>query len=231
VKIRVHRKVRTALVVVSLVVATVVWANTPAQSIQTAVSAGNQHTKDVVRAAPDGKVENAAADNFIQVKDQMRADYCAASQADDTDAPGGFAKSDSFARKVRAASQGKGLFLLAQPNVLSQFADKPGMRLVLVNQTSNLVAFAAIDSRLNIIQEAQDESGSWRALESLPSSWCGNSYHRVCLAPNYFWEFAAPRYQGPFKTKLRFRMTLADGSQIYSNVFDGSVSPEQFTIQ
>jgi hypothetical protein len=111
------------------------------------------------------------------------------------------------------------------------FAGGPGMRVTLVNQTRDLLAFPASDSRLAIVQEAQDSAGTWKPIEYLPSSWCGNSHHRVFLAPNHFWTFPAPRYQGTILTKLRFAMVLADGSQLHSNVFDGSVNPEQFTVK
>ena len=109
------------------------------------------------------------------------------------------------------------------------FAKEPGMRVVLVNQTPDLLTFRASDSHLPIIQEAQDADGAWKPVEYLPSSWCGNSYHRVFLKPAHFWAFAAPRYKGTLKTKLRFSMKLGDGSQLYSNVFEGSVNPKQFT--
>jgi len=228
----VRRRVLAGIVVVPVVVAAVVLATTQkSRSIKSAVPAGVRNGDDVALAAPDDKAEDAAADNFIQVKFMMRGYGHAASKAEDVDALGGFGKSPNAARKVRADSQGKGLFLLAQPGVVSQFADKPGMRVVLVNQTKDFLAFPASDSRLSIVQEAQDEEGAWRAIEYLPSSWCGNSRHRVFLEPNYFWEFAAPRYQGTFKTKLRFSMKLVDGSQIHSNFFDGSVNTEQFTIK
>jgi hypothetical protein len=229
---RIGRRPLAALLAVPLLAGAVEWAVTQnGPSIRNAEPAGERHVTDAAAAAPDDRTEDAAAGNFTQVKFMMRG-YCyAASQAEDSKAMGGYGKCSNFARRVRADSKGKGLFLLAQPGVSVRSANPPGMRVVLVNQTEDMLAFSASDSRLEIVQEARDPNGDWRAIEYLPSSWCGNSFHRVFLLPNYFWEFAAPRYQGPFSTQLRFRMKLADGSLLHSNVFEGSVHPEQFTTE
>jgi hypothetical protein len=72
------------------------------------------------------------------------------------------------------------LALVALPGTAVAFAEEyRGMRLLLVNRTKVEAEFPASDSRLSIIQEAQDSEGNWKAIEYLPSSWCGNSYHRV----------------------------------------------------
>jgi hypothetical protein len=80
-----------------------------------------------------------------------------------------------------------------------------------------------------------DLDGKWKPVEYLPSSWCGNSYHSVFLGPNEFWEFAAAKLNGTIKTKLRFRLQMSSDKQkaghIYSNEFDGSINPKQFTVQ
>jgi len=76
----------------------------------------------------------------------------------------------------------------------------------LVNTTKEQVTFSASDSRLYIVQEALDRDSKWKPIEYLPSSWCGNSYHHVFLGANEYWEFAAARYTGEFKTRLRFRL-------------------------
>lgn len=102
------------------------------------------------------------------------------------------------------------------------------MRLLLVNGTDAEVGFAASDSRLSIIQEAKDSDGNWKAIEFLPSSWCGNSYHRVFLPAKHYWEFSAPLYTGKMRTKLRFALPISDTVTIYSNEFEGSVNSGQF---
>jgi len=96
-----------------------------------------------------------------------------------------------------------------------------------VNRTGGKFTFDSCDSRIPIVQEARDGSGKWRAIEDLPKSWCGNSYYGVTLPAKQFWEFTAPAYTGTFKTKLRF--VLQGEKPIYSNAFDGSVNPGQFT--
>jgi hypothetical protein len=198
-------------------------------SIDDAVRAGAEHTRDVTPAPPDESRAVGSAKNLVSVPFMARG-YCrAGSWLTDTEALGGFAKSDNAAKRVQTRSQGSGLFLIAQPGVVTLLPRGQGMRLALVNRTDELLAFDASDSRLAIVQEAQATDGKWKPIEYLPASDCGNSYHRVFLPPDHFWAFSAPRYKGTLATKLRFAMTMADGSQLYSNVFQGSVNPEQFT--
>ena len=127
------------------------------------------------------------------------------------------------------------LSLVARPDEETVFAGKyKGLKVLLVNGTNERLTFAAQDSRLDIVQEAQNEWGLWKPVEYLPSSWCGNSYHVVFLGPKEYWEFAAARYTGKFKTRLRFRLDIQKSDtetlSIYSNEFDGSINPKQFTV-
>ena len=98
-------------------------------------------------------------------------------------------------------------------------------------RTAGSAAIAASDSRLNLVQEAMDTDGTWKEIEYLPSSWCGNSYHSVYLAPHHYWEFVAPKYSGPQRTKLRFKLTLSPDRVLYSTAYDGGIHPEQFTVK
>ena len=118
--------------------------------------------------------------------------------------------------------------LIAMPGEPLAFAEKlRGFRVILTNATGGEVSFAASDSRLSIVREARDRRGAWRAIEYLPSSWCGNSYHRVFLPAGHAWSFAAPEYAGPFRTRMRF-VLRSDDRQIVSNEFEGSIDPAQF---
>lgn len=85
------------------------------------------------------------------------------------------------------------------------------------------------------MQEAIDIDGQWKPVEYLPLSWCGNSYHMVFPDPKQYWEFAAARYTGKFKTRLRFRLQWQKSDTqkltVYSNEFDGSVNAKQFTVK
>lgn len=236
-KILSSKRIIAAAVVVSLTIGAVLLAGKKAlppllaDNSAVAVPAESKHAENSVAAVPDTSKEGPQANNFTDVKYMVRG-YCfAKSQGEDSKAPGGFGPCDNEAHEVRPDSPGHGLFLLAQPNVEADFGGTPGMRLLLVNQTNEVLAFQASDSRLSIVQEAKDQDGNWKPIEYLPSSWCGNSFHRVFLKPNYFWEFPAPRYQGSMKTKLRYTLRLADGSEIHSNQFEGSVNSEQFTIK
>jgi len=201
-----------------------------------AVPAGGEHVAGPLAAKPkpiavkpQEVVVKKPVDNF-QKFDVMLRGYCYAnSQLPDTQAPGGFGPSQNSAQKTPRKIDGEGLFLLAQPTEQTTFGEKPGMQVLLVNRTDETLKFAACDSRLSIIQEAQDAGGTWLPIEYLPSSWCGNSYHHVFLKPDNQWAFPAPRYQGHLPTRLRFTMTLEDGAQIHSNEFEGSVNLGQFT--
>jgi hypothetical protein len=156
--------------------------------------------------------------------------YCLAGSRVDTKALGGFGQSDNASKRVvdRGLGRDGQLALSALSQTTVPFAGKyRGMRLLLVNRTNREAEFPASDSRLSIVQEAQDSKGQWRPVEYLPSSSCGNSYHRVFLPANHYWEFSAPVYTGSLKTKLRF--VLQGKQPLYSNEFVGSVNPGQFT--
>lgn len=160
--------------------------------------------------------------------------YChAGCKVKDEQAAGGYWASDNFPSAFEPKEdlrEGR-VYLTVDPTRRVAFAQKyKGLSLRLVNGTEQRVAFRASDSRLSIVQEARDEKGEWREIEYLPQSFCGNSYHRVFLDPGDCWTFAAPRYEGRMKTKLRFKLTMAHEA-IYSDEFDGSINPEQFTVK
>lgn len=227
-RLRISRKIQLGLILL-IAFSPLAWEATRRFSTFFAVPSGRQHVQGASPAAPDDEEGVPDADNFLSVENKSRC-YChAGSFLSDPDASG-FGKSGNLPRKVSSRSSGRGLFLFAQPEVVTSFAGGPGMRLTVVNQTHDLLAFAACDSYLAITQEAQDVDGNWKPLDKLPNSDCGNSYHRVFLSPNNFWAIAAPRYKGPIATKLRFTMQLADGSSLHSNEFDGSIHEGQFSV-
>jgi hypothetical protein len=157
---------------------------------------------------------------------------CFAGSRPDHKAPGGYGPSDNAPKVSRRKQVGKDetISLIALPEEVVPFGGtNRGFRLLLVNRTKSEVAFKATDSRLSLIREALDSNGQWRPIEYLPAVWCGNSYHRVFLPAQHYWEFITPVYTGTQKTKLRF--VLQTKPPIYSNEFDGSINPEQFTNQ
>jgi hypothetical protein len=106
-----------------------------------------------------------------------------------------------------------------------------GYALTISNTTADTVVFDAQDSSLSLTIQAQE----WHDIEYSPSSWCGNSYHQVFLAPGQYWQLAVPAYAGEFRTQLRARLlhrrgrgTRSQQVLVYSNSFAGSVNPAQF---
>jgi hypothetical protein len=142
---------------------------------------------------------------------------------------GGHAKSTNFPKPAPATLLTKKEILLAVDLRPRPFdGGYEGLTLRLVNGTSREAMFEACDSRFSIVQEAQDKDGHWREIECLQSSWCGNSCHRLFLPPKECWEFVAPRYSGPMKTKLRFKLVQDQKRPVYSDTFGGSIHPGQF---
>jgi hypothetical protein len=174
----------------------------------------------------------------LNIDYMLRGYFCASSLIEDQRALGGFGTSRNLPKAVeqgKSFPQGK-ISLVARPDVETIFAGKyKGLTVLLVNMTSQQVAFHAQDSRLDITQEALDTDFKWKPVEYLPSSWCGNSYHRVILGPREYWSFAAARFTGRLKTKFRFRLDhqTSNGQKltIYSNEFEGSLNKGQFKNQ
>jgi hypothetical protein len=168
----------------------------------------------------------------VAAKEQLPAIYPAGSRIKDRDAIGGFGPCDKYPKDLGDKDWGtKGtVSLVSFPDELVAYPIKDrGIALRLINRTNKVAWFAACDSRLFLVREAVDGDGRWRAIESLPETICGNSFHRVALAPDQYWEFPARLYSGPIKTKTRFRLGQGDKSPpTYSNTFDGEVTAGQF---
>jgi hypothetical protein len=171
-------------------------------------------------------------------QDVPRGWYCAGSKLTDEEAPGGFGPCDNFPKKCTNDFPGtKGeLSLVAYPAEVADFGKRKAIVLRLVNRTEEVAGFSACDSRIYVVQEALDSTRQWKPLEQFPhTSFCGNSYHRVFLEPNEYWEFFALPRDGSFKTRLRFRLEqggesgiAAGGKALYSNEYEGSIDPATF---
>lgn len=177
-------------------------------------------------ACPDSAREDAAADNSCEAECMWRASYSAQGDFRDNQRHNSY-RGINASQPIEPTSTCRGLFLLAQPEVVTAFGQRPGMRVVLVNATDIPIAFSSCDGAIHLVQEALDENAQWRPIEFRRGSMCGNSYYRVMLAPNRFWAFPAPRYRGSMPTLLRFTLT-SGGQRIRSNIFNGSVNPAQF---
>lgn len=157
--------------------------------------------------------------------------YPAGSRIKDREAFGGFGPCDNFPKNLGGKDWGAkaAVSIVAFPAESVAYVKHQGIALRVINRTDAAVPFKACDSAMYLVREALDSNGKWRPIESLPGSWCGNSYHRVILGPDQYWEFPARVYDGPLKTKLRFRLTLKDEQPaVYSNEFDGRINPAQF---
>ncbi len=172
----------------------------------------------------------------LNIDFMLRGYFYAGSLIKDQGALGGLGPSFNYSRAVEpdmSFPQGE-ISLVARPEVETIFGEKyKGLTVLLVNMTSQQVAFLAQDSRLYITQEALDIDGNWKPVEYLPSSWCGNSYHSVILGPRQYWSFAAARFTGKLETRFRFRLdhhtSNKQNTTIYSNEFEGSLNRGQFT--
>lgn len=144
---------------------------------------------------------------------------------------GGYARSNNYPTPIRRPPSTRGLFVTVQTQTTKRFAGKYEAILVTVgNNSGQMLDFRAQDSRLSIVQEARDRDGSWRPIEYLPRSWCGNSYHQLGLPAGYEWSFIAPRYHGSFRTQLRIKV-LGPHGELVSQPFWGSINRAQFTVR
>ena len=109
-----------------------------------------------------------------------------------------------------------------------------GVKLYISNTTVDTIRFKAQDSRLYMKLQAQNENGTWKDIEYLPNSWCGNSYHQIYLEPNAFWNFTIPKYNGDILTNIRAELKYADSENpkkekvVYSNSIKASINKGQF---
>lgn len=181
---------------------------------------------------PPAPQQPEKAEGRMQSKVMLRG-YCHG-DSEEWEGLGGHARSENRPRALPAAERERhqAVALVLRLETRTTFRGTRGFELGLVNGTQEKQGFSASDSRLPIVQEAQDREGKWRPIEYLPSSWCGNSYHTVFLQPGQQWVFAVPRYEGPFATKLRFRLDRGQGQPpLYSAEFEGSIHESQFTAK
>jgi hypothetical protein len=173
----------------------------------------------------------------------------------DKRAPGGFSQWGNPPKDLDGQDWGQPgeLSVVAFPDEPLTYLDRKGFAVRVVNRTDVVVGFSACDSQLYLVREALDRQGNWRPIELRPIEICGNSFHRVFLGKNQYWEFPALRYSGTFKTRIRFRLEQGksqsfpwelnnteeahshtylypnrSGRVFYSNEFEGWINPSQF---
>lgn len=165
----------------------------------------------------------------VDIHFMLRGNIYATSSIIDTTAIGGFGKSNNFQKKIDSNShfQKKELILNIDTTQLITYEKKyNGYRFFIINNMDSAIWLDASDSRLYVIAEVFYKN-KWQAIEYIPNSWCGNSYHKVCLNKGEYWEFRVPKFHGKIKTKLRYRLTLKNDSFIYSNEIFTSINKKQ----
>ena len=162
----------------------------------------------------------------------MQAASCfAGNEENDPRALGGYGASNNLPKRLSGKEkikEGDVYLEITQGREVLFQKKYEGLLLRLINGGAKKTAIDASDSRVAIVQEAQTKDGIWKEIEYLPSSWCGNSFHHVYLEPKQFWEFTVPRYSGPLKTNIRFKLVLSPTRTIYSSTYPGGIFPQQF---
>lgn len=174
---------------------------------------------------------------FGQQKRDLNINYMlpgnmyAQSSMEDEDALGGFGGSNNKAHKIKTTDHfiEEGLFLKIDTLQTATLNDTYNAYLFyIVNKTDSIARFEASDSRLDVLAEVWYKN-KWQPIEYLASSWCGNSYHVNYLASNEYWSFVIPKFAGKIKTKLRYKLMLGNGENIYSNEIMTSINKKQLT--
>lgn len=154
----------------------------------------------------------------------------------EADYSGGWATSPNKPNFIKGINfPSNSLSITIDTNKIDTFANRFfGFTLFISNTTIDTVKLNAQDSRLYLKLQAQNSKGEWKDIEYLPSSWCGNSYHKIELEPNAFWKFTIPKYYGEFQTRIRAELRYIDNDNlktekvIYSNIINGNINPGQF---
>ena len=169
----------------------------------------------------------------LNVSYLLRGYIYAASSINDSNALGGFGGSGNYAVPITENPKlnQTGFYLLIDTTKNTIWAEKyNGHELYLVNRSDSTVVLTASDSRLSVIAEVYYKN-KWQAIEYLPSSWCGNSYHKVYLKEGEFWQFDVPKFTGKIKTKVRYRLAYKPNEFLYSNEIEASFNKKQLTEQ
>ncbi|NML21906.1 hypothetical protein HHL16_13535 [Pseudoflavitalea sp. G-6-1-2] len=101
--------------------------------------------------------------------------------------------------------------------------------LMLSNGIDETISFRTTDSRLPIIAEAWVDE-AWQPIEYMPQH---IDSHQVIvdLAPLHYWSFNIPGYRGDITTKIRYKLSLSDGTFVYSNELWCGINKEQLSVK
>jgi hypothetical protein len=127
------------------------------------------------------------------------------------------------------------LRLLIDTAVVDTFSGiSPGFSVYLANSTKDTCLFNVNDAILYCITQAQTPEGEWKNITYMLSSWCGNSYRKIALEPDAYWQFVMPRYEGMIRVNIRLKLACIDRQHpqkekiLYSNIVKGSINPAQY---
>lgn len=167
----------------------------------------------------------------LNIDFMLRGSIYAKSSIIDSTALGGFGGSSNAPKKMNESNTftESGLFLKIDTSQLVSINNKyNAYNLYIGNNSDSTIALLSSDSRLYVVAEVYYKN-KWHPIEYLPSSWCGNSYHRVYLRQKEYWEFKVPKFSGKIKTKLRYSLKVYASLYIYSNEIDASFNLKQLT--
>lgn len=141
---------------------------------------------------------------------------------------GGWYVSDNEAQKIDNEFSERAFFLSLSEKELTLVEDTfIANKLYLVNNTDTSICLPAQDSRLYLKMQAKNMLGVWSDIEYIPNSWCGNSYHEICIDKGEFWVFPSLQFKGRHKTKFRYKLENGE-HDLYSNEIEGYVNNGQF---
>jgi hypothetical protein len=165
----------------------------------------------------------------VDIDFQFRGNCYAYSSIKNAIASNGEAHSDNLPKKVDKSFPRNKVYLVINQNELSKIDSASlGCKLYLINTTYSSITLEASDSRLYIVAEALNYKNEWIPISYLPSSGCGNSYHKVILDKDEYWSFDVPIFKGLIKTKLRYTLTIDKNTEISSNEVIAYVNKGQF---
>lgn len=171
------------------------------------------------------------AQDCLKVNYKLRGYFYAGSSQVDSLSPGGFYAAKNIPQPCTINElnliKTNEIQVIVAIDSITAFSEKhAGFKVYVINASNKTQSLDAQDSRLYMTRQVFYKN-KWQDIEYLPSSWCGNSYHKVFIKPNEFWAFSAPCFKGRIKAKFRFALTMNDTSILYSNSFEGSFNKSQ----
>lgn len=135
-----------------------------------------------------------------------------------------FSIADSF-----PTLKSKGFSLVIdQLDTIRNWSKKLYCTLTMFNNTDTSWTIPENCNSVHLIMQAKDEEGQWRDIEVNGCTGCVIERGYFTFPSGHFAKFNVPIYTGSIKTKLRIKADFLT-SEIYSNEFEGSINPGQFT--